>query len=257
MLHAKSAKLAGILGTSQRNGQAWIHGCPVKQTMMSVSRGNVGSHDEMPTICRSYSTSKQGSVVPYTVVDTPQAWYAKDYKDRTDWITYLSNDHVSELEAAISALLKSGEVEVEGNYVQLVSNYTVVREQSGRTVQHGETIDTWGYNSSMQKKKFTKEDFPLPSLAPILASVAHEVNQGRGFALMKGFPVQRWSRLETILAYWGIGLHWGKARPQNKKAHIIGTHFVCLHGMHNHASMACGVQPMQASVLPHYGMMAW
>ena len=91
-----------------------------------------------------------------------------------------------------------------------------------------------------------------------------QVTRGRGFALIKGIPVQvraavhtcvgrlyedkcgytlfsasncrpalnafhacppppqRWSRLQTVIAYYGMGLHWGRLKRQNKKAHLIG-----------------------------------
>lgn len=37
----------------------------------------------------------------------------------------------------------------------------------------------------------TKADFPLPTLGPYLESVRDEVVSGRGFALIRGVPVER------------------------------------------------------------------
>jgi hypothetical protein len=37
-----------------------------------------------------------------------------------------------------------------------------------------------------------------------------------------GVPVQRWPRRDTVLAYWGVGLYWGRAVSNNKKGHLIG-----------------------------------
>jgi hypothetical protein len=42
----------------------------------------------------------------------------------------------------------------------------------------------------------TKEDFPLPTLGPYLESVRDEVVSGRGFALIRGVPVDRWGLAE-------------------------------------------------------------
>jgi hypothetical protein len=39
--------------------------------------------------------------------------------------------------------------------------------------------------------------------------------------LLKGFPVDRWSEDETRLAYWGMGLHVGVARTQNRASDIL------------------------------------
>ena len=34
--------------------------------------------------------------------------------------------------------------------------------------------------------------------------------------------MERYSRQETMTAYWGIGTYWGKAQSNNKKGHLIG-----------------------------------
>ena len=38
----------------------------------------------------------------------------------------------------------------------------------------------------------------------------------------RGVPVERYSSRETAIAYWGIGLYWGRAVSNNKKGHLIG-----------------------------------
>lgn len=68
----------------------------------------------------------------------------------------------------------------------------------------------------------TREQFPLPTLGPVLEAVREEVVNGRGFALIRGVPVERYSRQEVMIAYWGIGRYWGKAVSNNKKGHLIG-----------------------------------
>lgn len=74
----------------------------------------------------------------------------------------------------------------------------------------------------MLLQTISKADFPLPTVGPVLAAVEEEVRTGRGFALIRGVPVYRYSRKETMIAYWGIGLYWGKACSNNKKGHMIG-----------------------------------
>ena len=39
----------------------------------------------------------------------------------------------------------------------------------------------------------TAKDVPLPTLAPRLQRVLDEVMNGRGFVLIKGLPVERWT----------------------------------------------------------------
>ncbi len=49
-----------------------------------------------------------------------------------------------------------------------------------------------------------------------------EVLNGRGFLLMRGLPVERWSMREAATAYFGLGAHLGSARSQNAKGHVLG-----------------------------------
>ena len=48
-----------------------------------------------------------------------------------------------------------------------------------------------------QMEGMTSADFPLPTLGPLLGQILQEVTSGRGFALVKGVPVQRWSRVQV------------------------------------------------------------
>ena len=57
----------------------------------------------------------------------------------------------------------------------------------------------------------------LPTLGPKLTAVRDDVVSGRGFALIRGFPVDRLSRRDAVAGYWIMGLFWGSARPNNKK----------------------------------------
>ena len=68
----------------------------------------------------------------------------------------------------------------------------------------------------------TEADLPLPSLEPILRDVRQSVVDGRGFALLRGLPVERWSKDITARAYWAIGLRIGRAVVQNRHGHVLG-----------------------------------
>ena len=70
--------------------------------------------------------------------------------------------------------------------------------------------------------RITKADFPLPTLAPKLAAMCDDVLNGRGFALMRGLPVQDWSLRQSATAYFGIGAYLGNARSQNGNGHVLG-----------------------------------
>ncbi|WP_207479309.1 TauD/TfdA family dioxygenase [Arenibaculum pallidiluteum] len=112
----------------------------------------------------------------------PSAWYGPDMARSRDWIIPLEPSEVAELDAAARRIAESG------------------RE-----------IAT-----------LTRDDFPLPTLGPRLLSVLKEVLDGRGFALLRGLPVERWSIREAAAAFFGLGTHLGSARSQNAKGHVLG-----------------------------------
>ena len=70
--------------------------------------------------------------------------------------------------------------------------------------------------------ELTPQAFPLPSVGPFLRRLLTELLEGRGFALLRGLPVERWSREEQAIAYLGIGSWLGRFRSQNAKGHLLG-----------------------------------
>ena len=69
---------------------------------------------------------------------------------------------------------------------------------------------------------FGREDFPLPTLSSGLRAVLDELEHGRGFVLLRGFPVERYTEAELKDVYWGVGSHLGAPRYQNASAELIG-----------------------------------
>jgi hypothetical protein len=67
-----------------------------------------------------------------------------------------------------------------------------------------------------------REDFALPTLAPVLDRLRTDVLHGRGFVLLRGVPVEGRPLTESATIYWGIGAHFGSARSQNAKGHLLG-----------------------------------
>jgi hypothetical protein len=67
----------------------------------------------------------------------------------------------------------------------------------------------------------SRADFPLPTLGPTLDRIRGEVLNGRGFALLRGMPVDGPVE-DSATAYWGVGTYLGKARSQNAKGHLLG-----------------------------------
>lgn len=65
------------------------------------------------------------------------------------------------------------------------------------------------------------EDFPLPSFAHRLQRMSDEMENGRGFVLLRGFPPS-YTREDMEFAYWGIGRHLGTAVTQGGRGELLG-----------------------------------
>ena len=110
------------------------------------------------------------------------AWYGPKLATRNDWIEHLSRDEIAELEHSIHELNRSSNV---------IAN-------------------------------INSNDAPLPTLGPRLQRLLNEVLKGRGFVLIKGLPVDRWTKREATLAFLIIGARLGQLRMQNAAGHLLG-----------------------------------
>ena len=71
---------------------------------------------------------------------------------------------------------------------------------------------------------FTAEDFPLAGeFKARLAKIADILENGKGFFLLRGLPVARYSEEEINILYYGIGLHMGQPVSQNPKGDMLGV----------------------------------
>lgn len=113
----------------------------------------------------------------------PAAWYGSRWTGRDEWVVRLAEHDIDELEAAIAA---------------------------------------WPARAHGAPAPLAAADFPLPNLGPRLAAIRDELLNGRGFSLVKGLPVRRWSRRDSAIAFMGIGAHLGRARSQNAAGHLLG-----------------------------------
>ena len=119
----------------------------------------------------------------YTRVEGPSAWYGPEIAPRSDeWVYELSDEDLAEIRAVIDAVGESGTPILEVN----------------------------------------KEVFPLQALGATLAGIQDEVVNGRGFALIRGLPVEDLTIEESAIAYFLIGSYFGWPVPQNAKGHVLG-----------------------------------
>ena len=112
----------------------------------------------------------------------PQAWFGPAMSASDEWVHRITDDDLAEIEAAMRPLVDAGQ----------------------------------------DIARIERADFNLPRLAPKLAAIRAEVMSGRGFALIRGLPVDLWSIREAATVYHGIGTHFGNARSQNGKGHVLG-----------------------------------
>jgi len=121
-----------------------------------------------------------------TIPDRPlaieAAWTSAQMARDTSWIHELAEQDVAELDAAL------GRVKARG----------------------------------LAMTEITRDDFALPRFAAKLATIQAEIEQGRGFALIRGVPVERLGEADAAIVYWGIGAHLGDAVAQNRMADMLG-----------------------------------
>jgi hypothetical protein len=110
------------------------------------------------------------------------AWYGRELIKQTDWIYQLSEAEILEIETAVEGLT----------------------------------------GALAHPDKLSPDEFPLPTLGLRLQRLLREVLEGRGFVLVRGLPVERWSRRQAALAFLGIGSHLGNLRSQNADGHLLG-----------------------------------
>ena len=67
-----------------------------------------------------------------------------------------------------------------------------------------------------------REHFPLTVMRPRLEQILAELQDGRGFVVVRGLPVQRYSDDDVGLIFWGLGRYLGAPLYQNPKGELLG-----------------------------------
>lgn len=128
------------------------------------------------------ASGKVVTEMPGGPISGPSAWYGKDMGSSTAWMYFLSIEDLEELHDALQTVTSKG-----SDIAQI-----------------------------------TRESFPLPKLGAALDKLRGDVLRGRGFTLIRGLPLERYSIEEAAKLYWGIGCYFGQAVPQNAKGHLLG-----------------------------------
>ena len=70
--------------------------------------------------------------------------------------------------------------------------------------------------------KITIGTFVLPALGAKLLKLRRELISGRGFGVLRGLPVERYTEAESQAIFCGVGSHLGMARSQNAQGQLLG-----------------------------------
>ena len=105
---------------------------------------------------------------------------------------------------------------------ELIGSDAWVYRLSGAEVDEVIAAADSAYAKGGEIKDIGLADFPLPTLAPVLADIKAELKDGRGFALLRGLPVEGRGLRRTAVAFWGLGLHMGVPKSQNGRGHLLG-----------------------------------
>jgi len=112
----------------------------------------------------------------------PSVWNVNTFKNDDNWIYNFSDEELSEIDTALKDL---------------------------RAV-------------NLAFPNFSKTDFHLPKLETRLNEISNELENGRGFVVLRGLPVHRYNDDEVNTIYYGLGLNLGQPVSQNFNGDMIG-----------------------------------
>jgi hypothetical protein len=119
------------------------------------------------------------------VITGASAWKGSELRQHNDWMYVLQPDEIADLDRALKSV-----------------------QARGLAIEH-----------------ITRADFPLPVLGDALGRLEEEVRSGRGFAMIRGIPIERYRDEEMHAITWGIGTYLGHAVSQNAYGDMLGHVF--------------------------------
>jgi hypothetical protein len=121
--------------------------------------------------------------MPMRTIEGSAAWRGLDLGSSGDFSHQLTDAEIVEIDAAVAAIMQGGIDHI--------------------AIDH--------------------RNFELPGLGKYLSSARDDILlRGRGFMVIRGVPVERYSIAEAAAAFIGIGAYFGKPVSQNGKGHILG-----------------------------------
>jgi Taurine catabolism dioxygenase TauD, TfdA family len=120
--------------------------------------------------------------VATSAIDSPAAWIGRDLPPLEAMAYVLNDPEIAEIDQAIATAKASGKA----------------------------------------SRDLFAADFPLPTLGHRINEWRETLGKGVGFQVVRGAPVERWSREEAELFFWCLGLHLGWPGGQNPQGDLLG-----------------------------------
>jgi hypothetical protein len=115
-------------------------------------------------------------------IDHPSAWKVADFKTPADYTIELSATQLQDIERAMGQMKAAG----------------------------------------LGLDDLQREHFEVPSLRPVIDEIRREIEDGRGFVVVRRLPVEDYSKDEIGMIFWGIGTYLGRGLSQSVLGDRLG-----------------------------------
>jgi hypothetical protein len=123
------------------------------------------------------------STPPYRQhIDHPAAWKASDFTSPRDYTIDLTPAQIDDIDGAVRRVRAAG----------------------------------------LKLDDIEQSHFPLPKVLPVIEEIRHQIADGRGFVIVGQLPVDRFTKDELGMVYWGIGTHLGLGVSQSVMGDRLG-----------------------------------
>jgi Taurine catabolism dioxygenase TauD, TfdA family len=115
-------------------------------------------------------------------IDHPSAWKVADFKTPADYTIELSATQLQDIERVMGQMKAAG----------------------------------------LGLDDLQREHFEVPSLRPVIDEIRREIEDGRGFVVVRRLPVEDYSKDEIGMIFWGIGTYLGRGLSQSVLGDRLG-----------------------------------
>lgn len=121
-------------------------------------------------------------MIPERPIEDASNWKGSQIQDSEEWVRTISDAEQDEIASAVNVAKSNG----------------------------------------LQPEQLTRESFPLPTLGAYLTDLARELDQGRGFELLRGLDTASYNVDDLELMYYGMATYLGKVIPQDNAGVLVG-----------------------------------